>query len=417
LSCATKHLYPIALWPGMFMVLATLVGCTTPATPVSDTITASGTIDAETVAITSQYGGRVQEVRVDEGDPVVRDTVLIGLDTALIDVQIQEAEAAVLAAEAELDGVKAGARAEEIHVAEAALAQAQAQRDGAQRAWENARTIKDNPQDLTDHIDQARTQVNVASQAVEQAEAQLHATQVQRDSYDNPSAEYIIAQGQVEVAQAGLEQARAQYAGAQKTLANLLAVEDNPIEMEAEVHAAEAARHEADASIAAAQAELDLLRAGPTTADVSTAEANLRQVLAALEALQVQREKMTLLSPVAGLVSSRAIEPGEIAGSGATLLSLADLDRVKLTVFVPETQVAKVNLGQPVEVAVDAYPARTFMGNVTFIAHEAEFTPRNVQMEDQRANLVFAVRVSLENPEHLLKPGMPAEATLSLDQR
>jgi HlyD family secretion protein len=416
-SRAMKCAWPVAIWLGLFAVLASVPGCTTPATPGLDRITASGTIDAETVAITSQYSGRVQEVLVDEGVAVERDAVLIRLDTALIDVQMSEAEAAVLAAEAQLDEVKASARPEEIRVAEAALAQAAARRDGAKRAWENAQTIMDNPQHLEDRIDQARTQVNLADQAVEQAEAQLHAAQVQRDSYNSPSAEYVIAQGQVEAAQAALEEARAQHAGAQKALESLLAVKDNPIESEAEVHAAEANSHQADAAVAAAQAELDLLRAGPTTADVATAEAGLKQARAALEALQVQRDKMTLRSPVEGLVASRAIEPGEIASTGTALLRLADLDHAKLTVFVPETQIAEVRLGQPVDVAVDAYPDRTFAGNVTFIAHEAEFTPRNVQTEDQRANLVFAVTVSLENPEHLLKPGMPADATLFPDQR
>lgn len=417
LSRAVKYAHLVVVRLGLLAVLASPAGCTTPATTGPDTITASGTIDAETVAITSQYGGRVQEVLVDEGDAVERDAVLIRLDPALIDVQISEAEAAVLAAEAQLDEVKAGARPEEVRVAQARLAQAEAQRDGAERARENAQTMMDNPQDLEDRIDQARTQVNVANQAVEQAEAQLHAAQVQRDSYDSPGAEYAIAQGQVEAAEAVLEEARAQCAGAQKAVENLLALKDNPIEMEAEVHAAEAACHEAEAAIAAAQAELDLLEAGPTSTDVSTAEANVRQAQAAREALQVQQEKMTLQSPVQGLVVSRAIEPGEIAASGAALLRLADLDRVKLSIFVSETQVAKVHLGQPVEVAVDAYPGQTFMGDITFIAQEAEFTPRNVQTEDQRANLVFAVKVSLDNPDHLLKPGMPADATLIADVR
>ncbi|MFQ5854970.1 MAG: HlyD family secretion protein [Anaerolineae bacterium] len=395
-------------------ILATVLtlACSAPQTAPRKAITASGTIDAETVAVASQYGGRVQEILADEGDSVSKEQVLIRLDAALIAAQIGEAEATVLAAQAQLDQVKAGAHPEEIRAAEAALAQAIAQRKGAKRGWENARAIMENPQELMVSIDQARTAVGVAKEAVEQAEAQLHAAKVERDGYENPSSEYNIAQGQVEAAEAALEQARAEYAGAQQALHHLLEMRANPIEMAAEVHAAQAAYYQAEAAVDAAQAQLDLLKAGPAPEEVAAAEANVKQAQAALDALQVQRDKMTLRAPVEGLVISRSIEPGEIASPSATLLRLADLDRVKLTVFVPETQIASVHLGQPVEVAVDAYPDRRFKGAVLFIAHEAEFTPRNVQTQEQRANLVFAVKVSLDNPEHLLKPGMPADATL-----
>jgi HlyD family secretion protein len=399
----------------VLLVLSVLaLACSSPATNAG-AITASGTIDAETVAITSQYGGRVQEVLVDEGDPVSKGDVLIRMDTALLDAQIGEAEVAVLAAQVQLDQVKAGARPEEIRVAEAALAQAKAQQAGAKRGWDNAQAIMENPQELEDRIDQARAQVSLAEQAVEQAKANLHAAEVQRDGYPNPSSEYVMAQGYVEAAQAALDQARAQYAGAKQALQNLLDMQENPIEMEAQVHAAEAAYYQAEAAVAAAQAKLDLLKAGSTPEEVAVAEANLKQAQAAVDALRVQREKIILQAPVEGLIVSRSIEPGEIAAPGATLLRLADLDRVKLTIFVPETQIGSVQLGQPVDVAVDAYPGRTFQGKVTLIAHEAEFTPRNVQTQEERTNLVFAVKVSLENPEHLLKPGMPADATLAGD--
>ncbi len=393
---------------------ALVAACSPPATSAA-TITASGTIDAETVAITSEYGGRVQEILVDEGDSVSKGAVLIRLDTSLIDAQIGEAEAAVLAAQAQLDHVKAGARPEEIQIAEAALAQALAQRDGARRAWENAQAIMENPQELDDQIDQARGKVRLAEQAVEQAKARLHAAQARRDGYPNPSSEYVVAQGYVEAAQAALAQAQAQYAGARQALQHLLDMRENPIELEAEVHATEAAYYQAEAAVGAAQAKLDLLKAGPTPEEVAVAEANLQQALAALEALELQREKLVLRAPVEGLVVSRSIEPGEIAAPGATLLRLADLDQVKLTIFVPETQIARVRLGQPVEVSVDAFPDRAFPGKVTFIAHSAEFTPRNVQTQEDRAHLVFAVKVSLDNPEHLLKPGMPADATLMVE--
>ncbi|MEJ2710233.1 MAG: efflux RND transporter periplasmic adaptor subunit [Anaerolineales bacterium] len=161
-----------------------------------------------------------------------------------------------------------------------------------------------------------------------------------------------------------------------------------------------------------AAAQLDELRAGARAQEIQAAEANLQQAQAAVEAIQIQIDKSELTSPVDGWVTDLSVQPGEIATPGATLLRLSDLDQVKLTVYISETQIGKVKLGQAAQVSVDTFPERTFPGKVTFIAQQAEFTPENVQTEDQRANLVFKVQISLDNPEHLLKPGMPADVTL-----
>jgi multidrug resistance efflux pump len=121
---------------------------------------------------------------------------------------------------------------------------------------------------------------------------------------------------------------------------------------------------------------------------------------------------MTLSSPIDGLVSSRSARSGEAALAGATLLTVANLDEVKLTIYVPEDELSRVYLGQQVEVQVDSYPEQVFTGTISYISQQAEFTPRNVQTEKERVNMVFAVKVRLSNPGHLLKPGMPADAFL-----
>jgi HlyD family secretion protein len=99
------------------------------------------------------------------------------------------------------------------------------------------------------------------------------------------------------------------------------------------------------------------------------------------------------------------------------MLTLGDLDEVTLTVYVPEDQLGQVNIGQDVEVQVDSYPDRLFMGTVVAIADEAEFTPRNVQTKEERVNMVFAVDVRIPNPDHELKPGVPADATILTEKR
>jgi HlyD family secretion protein len=141
-------------------------------------------------------------------------------------------------------------------------------------------------------------------------------------------------------------------------------------------------------------------------------EAQVKIAQANRDTLVVQLEKLTLKAPISGLVLERPVHVGEIAAPGAPLMSLADLDRVMMTVYVPEDKLGQVQIGQQVTVTVDAYPDRSFTGTVAFIATEAEFTPKNVQTEKERVNMVFAVRVRLPNPGFLLKPGMPADAAL-----
>jgi HlyD family secretion protein len=164
-----------------------------------------------------------------------------------------------------------------------------------------------------------------------------------------------------------------------------------------------------------AEAKLASVKAGPMPEEVAIAQAQVQQAKAALTRVEVQLDKLKLSAPRDGIITDRPANPGELATPGATLMNLGDLDQVTLTVFIPETQIGRVHVGQVSRVSVDAYPGETFEGSVTFIAPEAEFTPKNVQTEEERVNLVFAVKISLENPDHRLKPGMPADAEIVSD--
>ncbi|MBI3732833.1 MAG: efflux RND transporter periplasmic adaptor subunit, partial [Chloroflexi bacterium] len=108
----------------------------------------------------------------------------------------------------------------------------------------------------------------------------------------------------------------------------------------------------------------------------------------------------------------KAVHTGELAAPGASLLTIVSLDPVKLTIFVPETQIGDLKIGDEIAVQVDAFPNRLFSGKLVFIASQAEFTPRNVQTKAERVNTVFAVRVQIPNAKFELKPGMPADAVL-----
>jgi multidrug resistance efflux pump len=96
-------------------------------------------------------------------------------------------------------------------------------------------------------------------------------------------------------------------------------------------------------------------------------------------------------------------------------MTVANLDEVRLTVYIPENRYGRIQLGQSVSVEVDSFPGKAFQGEVTYLASQAEFTPRNVQTKEERVNTVFAVKILIPNPDHDLKPGMPADATIVVE--
>jgi HlyD family secretion protein len=397
-------------------VLVTLCsGCR--GTEVAGAIEASGTIEAEEVVIASEFGGRVEDALVDEGDEVEEGQLVILLDTSLLEAQRGEAEAAVAAARANLERVQAGARPGEVQTAEALLEQAIAARDGAELAWRDAAALRDNPQQLSAQIDKARTQVELAKRGVTQAQAQLQTRTIQRDAYagagdDQSKTTYAALDQQVQAAAAAVAVAEETVVGATTQLDNLLEMRSNPVILDAAANEARARYDEAVAAVEVAQASLDALLARPTSEEVAVAQAQVSQAEAALGILQVQLDKMSLRSPLSGLVSNRSIHVGETASAGATLMTIANLEEVKLTVYIPENRYGRIQLGQQVDVEVDSFPGQIYQGEVVYISSEAEFTPRNVQTKEERVNTVFAVKVLIPNPDHDLKPGMPADATI-----
>jgi len=452
--------------------------------PLVAGIAASGNIEAREIKIVAEMGGRV-ELLADEGDVVTQGQVLARLDTAVLDAQMKQAQAALAVARARLDVIRQGAHPAEIKEAEAAVQQAQAARDGALVSWQDALAMRDNPQELKLQINTLRAQLAVAEHQVSQAAWGKDAAEAGKRMADQlidllnadgaterikvydgpimpgmplppgvPDPQHWVP-GQFEVdgwtirydgnratifqditinigpnrlkeareqialstyewwkAWEALNIAQAQKDGLERDLAQLLAMQDNPLALQTQVDAAEARYRAAEAALETAKAQLVALRAGPTAEQIALAEAQVHQAEAAVRTIEVQIARQTLRAPANGLVTERMVHPGELAAPGAPLLTLADLDQVTLTVYVPEDEIGQVRLGDSVEVSVDAFPGRIFHGRVTYIAHEAEFTPKNVQTRKERVNLVFAVKVQLANPDHALKPGMPADAII-----
>jgi multidrug resistance efflux pump len=216
----------------------------------------------------------------------------------------------------------------------------------------------------------------------------------------------------LQAAQAALAHAEAELQGAWAYYNALKTMRENPLTLEAQLHGAEVQHQIADAQVTVAQTALDELEAGPTEEEVAVAEAMVRQAEAAIRLMDVQIAKLALTGPMDGIVTSRSAQVGETATAGAPLLTIANLDEVTLVIYIAENRIGQVQLGQEVEVRVDSFPGRAFVGRVASIAGEAEFTPRNVQTQEERVNLVFAVKVHIPNGDHALKPGMPADATI-----
>jgi HlyD family secretion protein len=163
---------------------------------------------------------------------------------------------------------------------------------------------------------------------------------------------------------------------------------------------------------AAARERLELLRAGPREDALAAAEADVEQARAALAAARTRLAEARLTSPIDGLVLHKHMEVGETVNPGVPVLTLVDPSDMWLRAYVPETDLGRVKVGQAAAVSVDAFPGRTFPGTVTEIASQAEFTPKNVQTRKERVNLVFRIKIAVQNADGTLKPGLPADAEL-----
>lgn len=165
----------------------------------------------------------------------------------------------------------------------------------------------------------------------------------------------------------------------------------------------------AEARLTSAQAAQAAAKAAAAPNRLDAAQAQMDAAKAALNLIEVQLSKLTIASPATGTVLSRAVEPGSVALPGSTLFVVADLTQLQITVYVPEDRYGTITLGQTAVVAVDSFPGETFTAAVTHIADAAEFTPRNVQTVSGRKTTVYAVKLSIANPDNKLKPGMPAD--------
>jgi HlyD family secretion protein len=177
----------------------------------------------------------------------------------------------------------------------------------------------------------------------------------------------------------------------------------------------------AQAGVERAQAEVDLAQANLTALERGASENEISAAKASVDAIEVdvnsQKSKMegqVILAPSSGVILEIFMLPGELSLPGQSILALADLDTLEVSVYIPEADLGWAKIGDDVDLSVDAYPERIFRGEVVSIADEAEFTPRNVQTPEERVILVYEVRILISNSGGELKPGLPVEVTFGV---
>jgi len=153
---------------------------------------------------------------------------------------------------------------------------------------------------------------------------------------------------------------------------------------------------------------------GTRKEELAVDRANVHQADQNLHMSRIRLAYTVLRAPFTGVVLVRQAELGEVVSPGTPIVTLADLDHLWVRVYVPETDLGKVHWGQAVDVRTDTYPGRIYHGRISFIASDAEFTPKSVQTEEERVTLVYRVKVDVENPNRELKPGMPADTIIKM---
>lgn len=159
---------------------------------------------------------------------------------------------------------------------------------------------------------------------------------------------------------------------------------------------------------------LSLVKEGPRKEEIRAAENRVKQAEARLKVSEERLKDTIIYAPVSGVILRKNIEIGETVAPGIPVYTIGDLENPWIKVYVKEDKLGLVKIGQKAEITTDSYPEKRYEGTVTYISSEAEFTPKNVQTQEERVKLVFGVKVSVKNINDELKPGMPADVRIML---
>ncbi|MCG2785666.1 MAG: HlyD family efflux transporter periplasmic adaptor subunit [Anaerolineae bacterium] len=415
-----------------------------PGSTVDTTLKASGVIEATEISIAPELAGRIVDISVAEGDSVKAGDVLFRLDDTLLKSQRAAAEAALNTAQKGVASAQVAVDSAQLQyqtTLDAALAAAQADRIA------NWKESKPSEFDLptwyfseNERYQSTQTEADVAKTALDKAQTNLESIERKVGSAQFVEAEKQLSDARIafqqakdlldqtsggsdtqtlrDAAQNLYDDAKTELDDAQKAYDDALTTEGAKDVLDARAKAI-VAQERYDRARDVQRALQTGLRAPEVQAAVKVveqAQANLEQAKAAIDQAQaeldlidVQIAKEVVTAPLDGVVLTRSVEPGEVLQAGMTALTIGKLDVLRVTVYIPENRYGEVKLGDTVSLSVDSFPGQTFSATVTRIADQAEFTPRNVQTQEERQTTVYAVELSVENPDGKLKPGMPVD--------
>ena len=344
-------------------------------------IRVSGNIEVTAAEVSFKIPGRVTERLVSEGEPVQAGQIVARLDDSELARDVSFRQAEVAAAEAVLAEFEAGSRPEEIAQAEAAARQAQARLAELEAG--------SRPEEIA-----------TAEAAVERARADAVRWESEFDRISRLHEEGVVSTQLLDSVRSSRDMAREQLRSAGQQLS---LVREGPRQEQIE---------QARAALQQARAHFALVQAGPRKEQIAQARARLEQSRQALAAAETRLSYTVVASPLSGVVLSENIEPGEFVSAGTPVVTVAELANVWLRAFINETDLGRVKVGQTARITADTYPGKSYEGRVSFLSSQAEFTPRNVQTQEERVKLVYRVKIDLPNPDQELKPGMPADAEI-----
>jgi HlyD family secretion protein len=365
-------------------------------TPPSGILSLSGRLEGYETDIGAKVPGRINFVAVREGDLVKQGQIIVRQDNGEIQAQLQGAKARRLVTEHQERQAALQIEVLKSQIRELEINRQQAQQDAEGRIIQSQAALAS-----------SQAQLNQVLSELESAQAQLKLDQLNQKRLAQLVAEGAIPQQQFDVAQTTLE------TGA----ANVKARQASVVSFQKLVKAAEGQLKQSQTTafnpkIRQAQIQSLSTQLAQARWQKEVNQAEIAKAQAEILEIESRVSDLNLLSPINGVVTARSVEPGVVVAAGKTLLTIIDPKTIYLRGYVPEGEIGKVKVGQRARVFLDSLPKQPFSARVTAIDTQASFTPENIYFQDDRVKQVFGVKISLENPQGLAKPGMPVDAEI-----
>ena len=356
----------------------------------------SGRIEGYEVNIGAKIGGRVDLIAVREGDVVKVGEPIIKISDDDIQAQLRGASARLLKAEDQKDQADQQIKMTDSQIEEAQFNRTQATEDMQGRFVQAAANVA-----------AADAQFSEAQAQLKQANYELELARIRKDRYGRLVEKGAVTQDQYDQAATNYDTAIATVGAKQAAVdaaqKNLNA--QRGLETQAQTTRFNPPIRTTQWSLYSKQRLLNEAQLHAAVKEVANAKAAVDEIKANIAYLNIS-------SPIDGIVTARAVEPGAVVVAGQTVLSLINLNTVYLRGYVPEGQLGRVRVGQKTKVYLDSAPNKAIEGQVIEIDPVASFTPENIYFRDDRIKQVFGIKVSISRPGGFAKPGMPADADI-----